>query len=56
MKPKNMPARKLRRQLRAKQPKHGKTEPLDMQMAGALAIRTKKHGTKHERMSRWARG
>ena len=41
-KPANMPARKMRRQMRAHQPKNKKTEPTADQLSAARAIRTKK--------------
>jgi hypothetical protein len=56
MKPTNMPARKLRRQLRAKQPKNAKTEPTAEQLSAARAVQTKKFGGKQLRMARWRAG
>jgi hypothetical protein len=52
MKPRNFPARKLARQLRA----GGVAESaLPLAMAKARSVRTKKHGTKAQRMAAFRR-
>jgi hypothetical protein len=56
MKPKNFPARAMRRKLRAAQPKHGKTEPTEAQLSVARGRRTKKHGGKVARQAKWRNG